>query len=360
MKNIIISLLITFGIVIYACSSDQSSTSVIDYKKEVPKTVTEKIILPSLEDLLSKTNALKTAIDNFAANTNETQLETSRNRLIEAYEAYAGVYIFNIGEVKNKFMNRRLNSWPVFNIAIENNITSGNFDQSTISSLGSAAKNLPGLNYLLFKNTSVAEQLLEFQNNSNRLDFLVLLSDEFHSKITELHQIWSATGQNYASTFSNNEQEGLASSFNMLYNGLYNVIDNCKVTKVGKPGGLENSNFTNPEIVENYYTGNSLDLILKNLESIEDVFFNDDITSISDYINFIAKNDTLSNNLQTKITNAKLSVTAINTPLKLAVETQPVKVKKLHDDLNEVLVLMHNDIRSILSIIITGTDNDGD
>ena len=61
-----------------------------------------------------------------------------------------------------------------------------------------------------------------------------------------------------------------------------------------------------------------------------------------------------------KINAVKVSVTNITTPLKIAVDSEPEKVQQLHSDLNALLILLHNDVRSTLSIIITGTDNDGD
>lgn len=355
-KILFISLLI--AVIAIGCSGDVTPTT--DFKKEVPKTVTQQLILPRLEMLVQKTTDLKTAIRTFSTNSSVDNLKNAQEKLTAVTELYAKMYAFNIGAAKNKFMNRKINFWPVFNISIEKNIQSGTFTKESILDLGSAAKNLPGLNYLLFKSDTPQAIIAEYTANANRGKFLTLVVNEFYDNIQQLQQIWSSNGQNYTNAFITNEATGLESSFNLLFNGLYNVVDNCKVTKVGKPGGLEKSQHTNPEIVENFYAANSLQLVYNNLESVEEVFFSAKITNISEYIKSITKNDELNNKIQQKITTAKNLIKSINIPLKKAVDQDKENVKKLHTTLEELLVLLHNDARSVLSIIITGTDNDGD
>ncbi|WP_435262511.1 imelysin family protein [Tenacibaculum sp. nBUS_03] len=357
-KAILLLTIVSFFYV--SCSSDNTETP--DYKKEIVTSVTNQIILPNLNTLIEKSTALKNSVEEFSNNQNATNLLDLRSKLTSITEFYAKMYIFNIGLAKNNFINRKINFWPVYNISIEKNINEGNFTQSSILNLGSAAKNLPGLNYLIFKEQNATDLLKEYNLNANRIKYLKFITNEFHDNIKQLSSIWTSTGSNYAESFKSNKEDGLLSSFNLLYNGLYNVIDNCKVAKIGKPSGLEKSSHTNPEIVESFYAENSLDLIYSNISSVEEIFFSDKITSISSYIKSITKSDDLNNRIKNKINIAKETIGLIKTPLKEAVntDTDKVNVAKLHVTLKELLVLLHTDVRSVLSIIITGTDNDGD
>ncbi len=359
MKKLIITLFILLSIIISSCSDDLT-TFTKNFKQEIPATVTEKIILPRIDLLIQKTSILKLSIDNFVADASANNLQVAQNNLKEVSIIYAKLYIFNIGKVKDRFMNRRINFWPVFNISIEKNVEEGNFNKESIAKLGSATKNLPGLHYLLFKYDNNQTILDEYTTNSNRKDFLTFVSDEFQDNIKQLHNIWAISGDNFSNDFTINNEEGLQSSFNQLYNGIYNVLNVCKIKKIGKPAGLEKSNHINAEIVENFYANNSLDLVYNNLVSLEEVFFRTDITSISEYVKSITKNDELNTTIQTTINTAKSTIKLINNPLKVAITEDKANVEKLHNTLKELLVLLHTDVRSNLSIIITGTDTDGD
>ncbi len=355
-KAILLLAIILFFYV--SCSNENTVTP--DYKHEIVTSVTDQIILPNLNTILEKSIALKNSVEQFSKDQTTNNLLDVRSKLTNITEFYAKMYVFNIGQAKSNFMNRKINFWPVYNISIEKNISEGTFTKSSILNLGSAAKNLPGLNYLVFKKQNTTDLLKEYSANINRVRYLKLITNEFHNNIIQVSSIWSSTGNNYAKNFKSNKEKGLLSSFNLLYNGMYNVIDNCKVTKVGKPGGLEKSSHTNPEIVENFYTGNSLNLIYNNITSVEEILFSDKITSVSTYIKSITKNDDLNNQIKNKIKTIKETIKSIKQPLKEAVNTDKTNIKKLHVNLKELLVLFHTDVRSILSIIITGTDNDGD
>lgn len=359
MKKIKLLLLLIISASFTMCT--KNDTIAIDYKKEIIKSVSDQIILPRINVLLEKTKELEVSLADFSTQTNEKNLINAQNKLTEITKLYAKLYAFNIGDIKDNFINRRINFWPVYNISIEKKITTGSFTKQSIANSGSATKNLPSLNYLLFKFNSTDKVLSDYNNSANRMRFLLTTFEEFKELVQKLNTIWLSKNNSFAEKFKNNTDKGLNSSFNQLFNGLYNVVDNCKVTKVGKPAGLERSSHVNNEIVENYYTGNSKELIYENILAIEELFFSKDITSISDYIKSVTKNNELNTAILTKINDIKNIITNdIKTPLKDAVSDDKENVKKLYNSLKELLVLLHNDVRSTLSIIITGTDNDGD
>ncbi len=81
--------------------------------------------------------------------------------------------------------------------------------------------------------------------------------------------MWDESGERYINVFINSQAIGIEGSFNRLYNGLFNLIDTAKVTKIGKPAGLENSENTNPELTQAYFSTSSLDIIRVNIQSVE-------------------------------------------------------------------------------------------
>ena len=137
-----------------------------------------------------------------------------------------------------------------------------------------------------------------------RREYLAEAGKFVEAQAKRLLRIWNTEGDNYAKTFINNEASGINNSFNLLFIGLYNAANTAKVTKIGKPGGFEKSPRTNPKKVKAPYSDESLALTQNSIEVIE--------------------------------------------------------VENLHAKLTALNIWMGVDARSILSVIITSTDNDGD
>ena len=64
--------------------------------------------------------------------------------------------------------------------------------------------------------------------------------------------------------------------------------------------------------------------------------------------------------LKNKFNTAMSSLTNLNGSLADAITNTPDDVRIIHEQLQEIIVLLAIDVRSVLSIIITSTDNDGD
>ena len=93
---------------------------------------------------------------------------------------------------------------------------------------------------------------------------------------------------------------------------------------------------------------------------MEAVYFAAEGLGISDYVFSIIRNDELNTAVQTKINEIYQAIDAIPVSLFEAITSNPNEVGELHQKLEELGVLFSVDVRSVLSIIITSTDNDGD
>lgn len=357
MKKLV--LIIFLNILVISCTSDSSSETT-NYLSEIPSTVVDNILKNRLQLVNTKMTDLKKTVVDFTNNVNVSNLEKVQKSYKELASVYAKMYVFNVGDAKGNFFNRRINFWPVYNLAIEKAIsTNDNISEEKFKNYGSASRNLPGIQYLLFKDEDNNKITDEFKTQPLRKKYLIMATDELEVLFKSVNDLWFGE-ENYATTFKSKTEQGLKGAFNLLYNGMYNVVDNNKVTKIGKPAGLEKSSHTNPEIVEAFYSKQSLALIKSNLESIEELFFSDKITNIASYIESISKNKDITNKLKTQINTCYSIIDSIQVPLKTAVDSEKDKVKNLHKAYANLLAIMNADIRSALSIIITGTDNDGD
>lgn len=351
-KTIIILLFIS----LLSCQEKDNDAPNNFDRKELVTNITNNLIVPNIISFENEVKSLNNLIINYGNDLTEQNLANIKNQWKKAAKAYANIYVFNIGEVKNDFTHQALYNWPTLGIAIENFIRDRQITKETVANFSPQAKTLSGLGYLLFNN-STSEVNLNFKNSAKRLNYLRFISSELEERASMLAKKWN---EKYATTFINNEESGIKSSYNMLYNGVYNTISTIKVSKLGKPAGLENSSNTSPNEIQAQYSKLSVSLMIENLKSIEKVLFNESGVDFSDNIKFITKNDELNTKLKTSIINSINSLEKINTPLYEAVETEKEVIKNAYEALKSLDILLGVDVKSTLSIIITATDNDGD
>lgn len=364
MKNIYRIGITCIVIMIWACSSDDNSTTTEtpDFQvQNLVRDITNQHIIANVSIFSNQANILEVEINSYIADPTENRLLTVQNQWKLTAQAYGKIYAFNIGQVRDQFMHLALYNWPTTPNAVENFISDpSEVTEIYVQNLSPQAKTLAALEYLLFKTADLATTNTEFVNSEKRRNYLKFTGKELNIQATRLVTIWSVSGDNYSTTFIENTTTGIQGSFNLLYNGIYNLIDTGKVTKIGKPAGLENSQNTNPELTQAYFSNTSLAILLKNIESVEEVYFNTQGLGISDYVSHIADNEILNTAIQTKINEVKAAINAIQVPLFDAISSNPNAVANLHQKLNELGILFGVDVRSILSITITSTDNDGD
>lgn len=339
-------------------NTNQNLTDNYVYKteKQLIEDTTNKIILPLVSSFKNECTKLNHLTDAYAKKVTTSNLDLIKKQWRIVAESYASIYAFNIGEVKDKYMRQLLYNWPSTTIAIENFIKNKDITKNNVSNFGSTAKGIPAIEYLLYKDTSEKVNK-EMVNNTKRLKYLQLITEELKNNSERQENIW----KNYAPTLiSNEETNGIDSSLNIIFNGLNNVITFARETKIGKPFGFEKSNHTNFEILQAFYSETSLNLIRKNIESVENTLFKEGVTTIGDKILFIKRDNELNDKLKNQFKKIYRAIDDIKLSLKKTINSDKESVKKLHSELKSLEILFILDIRSTFSLIVTGTDGDGD
>jgi predicted lipoprotein len=344
-----------------SCSDDSSIEPSEEFNTQVMLSdITDELLLPSINNFYTSSINLNTAVENYIDLPTENNLLEIRSKWKMAANDYAKVYAFNIGEAKDELFNKKLYNWPTNGNSIENFIENEQeINENSIEGISTKYYTLSGIGYLIF-NHSISETHDEFITSNKRLEYLKYISLYHKQQALELVNLWNISGNNYANTFMNNTETGLHSSLNKLFNGVYNVISTVKITKIGKSAGLENSDNVNFDELQARYSGFSKELIIKNLEISKEVFFNEQGLGLSDNISAVTGDEVLNNILKTKFNTAINSLKNLNGSLAQAITNSPDDVRIIHEQLQEIIVLLAIDVRSALSIIITSTDNDGD
>lgn len=351
-------------LVLTACSGNSNSN------EETPEVVNFDVnalledavnsdIIPAVNTFITEATNLEEQVSIFVANVSEDNLIKAQDQWKVTALAYADIHAFNIGEIRDKFLNLAIYNWPTLPSAIENIIRDNDVvDEALLSNFSSQVKNLSAIEYLLFGEEN-SLLINNFRASEKRRNFVSLSAINTKSQAERLISIWE-NPTNYSETFLTNEGTGIRGSFNLFYNGLHNLIDTGKVTKIGKPAGLENSSNTDPETTQAFYSHTSLAILKRNILSVKNVYFKNNGLGISNYVYAITRNNDINNGITTKIDEVILAIDAIPTNLFEAITTNHNEVTTLHKKLDELVVLFSVDVRSVLSITITSTDNDGD
>ncbi|NQY05248.1 MAG: imelysin family protein [Flavobacteriaceae bacterium] len=360
MKKITI-VLTSFLILISGCKKEVKPTNE-NKNFDVPQLlleVTHQIILPTLRNFDLEASRLDDFAEIYVNESNENNLKVLRDQWTTTALAYERTYNFHIGKAKSLFINRAINNWPTVPNSIENFIENNEINEESVKAISPQIKAIPAIEYLLFE-TDISSANEKFEQSPKRKQYLKLATKFLKLQSNRLLNIWKEEGKNYTKTFIDNNGSGINESFNMLFNGLYNSVNTSKVTKIGKPGGLENSPRANPDLVQAPYSQESLKLLSESIKVIEEVFFTEKHSNISQYISSISKDNLINDRISKSIIEINQAIEAIPVPLEEAVISHPKEVEMLHSKLTALNVWIAVDARNILSVIITSTDTDGD
>ncbi|NRD20430.1 imelysin family protein [Winogradskyella eckloniae] len=351
--------LILLTLIILGCNSNDDSNDGFNVKTLLTD-LTEQQIMPSIDLFVASSINFEATVNDYVNTPTTANLELAKSQWQVTAIAYEKTYVHHIGSARDQFIHTSIYNWPTVEGAIEFFISDNDtIDESFMATISAQAKSLAALEYLLFSEDGTTTNTT-FIDSEKRRNYLRLAAAYLTSRAEKLQDVWSATGEDYATTFINSDDSGIQGSFNQYYNGMHNALDVTKTTKVGKPAGLENSQVINSELTQAYYSETSKALVQASIESVETAYFNPNGLGVDDYVFSITNTTDLNDAIQNKIDDIYIALNAITIPLNEAVEQNHDLVEDLHSKLEDLRILFAVDVRSILSIVITTTDTDGD
>ncbi|WP_299122878.1 imelysin family protein [uncultured Tenacibaculum sp.] len=351
-KNILITILGLLFII--ACNSNSDSVPAYDIK-QLRTDIINNVEKPTTDNFVKSIDDLNMAINNFMSTTNEANLESVKKAWKLAAQNYSLIQVLNIGDIKTSYIQTSFFSWVANENAIEDYISSTKeISEQAINSISTNSRGLSAIELLIFKNTNT--ETLQSFSNTRRKNYLKVLGLNLVSKATIYNTKWAS----FRTKFIENQTTGISGGINQVVNQMYALLEDVKSYKIGQPAGIEKTVSPDASILQATKSSYSLELIKKNIENVKNIYFGKD-NGIDDYVSFIAKNEELNNKIKNQIQTLELSISSLNTTyLKDAIFNKKPEVKKLYDEVRNLLILIKTDVASTLSVTITFTDNDGD
>ncbi len=335
--------------------------------------IADNIIIPAYKNLKEAIDTLQDEVNAFEANPNTTTLQNLRVAWHDALVAwqYAGYYEF--GPAEANFLRSNMNVYPADTAQINGNIVAGSYDLDVANNLD--AKGFQALDFLLnglgATDSEIVDQYTTASNASNRMTYLKDLIADMQSKSTTVYDTWRPSVGNYASTFKTNTGLDLGGSCNMLFNALMMHYEQfVRSGKLGIPAGaLSFSQTPLPEKVECYFHGNlSKEMLLEATTALNNLYNGigtaGDGEGFKEYLDYLETNGPsglLSNDINTQIQTSYTSLsTSLNDPLSDFVVNNQQTALSVWNDMQTLVVLLKNDLKSAIGLSITYADADGD
>lgn len=352
---------------VVACDSNSNNPSDNFDRQTMLRNYADNLIKPAYSHLQNETGLLRTVIQDFINSPSTTNLQVLQINWKSAYADWQLANAYNFGpageEGLRKGLIEEIGTFPTSESKIENAITAGTWN---LEDFNRDARGLPALEYLIFgENQSADEIVAAFVNSANRRNYLAALAEDLHNRVGEVVTAWNGT---YRDEFIQNDGTDVGSSTSQLYNEFVRSFESIKNFKLGLPLGKRPGQVqVEPELVEAYYSGQSL-LMLKfhytNIENIWNGSTNNGVDGIGfrEYLESVAGGNDLIASTEAQMAAVKAALAAVPTTSTLSeqIAGDKTQVEALYTELSKMTRFFKSDMSSVLGIAITFSSGDGD
>lgn len=367
------SLVLLFGLIslLIACNKkkqEEEEPEVQFDKTGMLTNYADNVLIPNFQSAKNALDSFALAYNDFTQSKSEADLIIARQKFIAAYARFQYISAFELGPSETELVRLVFNTYPCDSVQIKNNISAGTYDFTIPANI--AAHGYPAIDYLLFgKNISNASLIALFDtdaNATNRKAYITNCVTEMQTKLNNIIASWSS---GYKSTFINSTGSDIGSSLGLLVNQLNYEVDFLKNFKIGTPLGKKTLGTPLPDKCEAYYANQYSVILAKEcLNNIENMYLGRsrsgaDGLGLDDYLDALKAehiSGSLNNAIKTQFGIAKTKLALVNEPLSDAVINNAAVVDAAYLEIQKLLVLLKTDMPSVMGIIITYQDGDGD
>ena len=347
--------------VIHSCGSDDEDPGgqpTPEFDREAMLTnYADNLILPAYDALKTSSDALSSAVDQFATDPTEANLGSVQSELKSARKAWQLANFYQFGPAETNTLRAAMNTYPTDVDKINNNIESGNYTLGSIDNI--AAGGFPALDYLLHGLGESPDDFVEAYttapNAQARLTYLTDNATFVKTLVDNVVNAWEASTGDYRSTFldPSNAGTGVGSSIGLLANAMVLHYERfMRDGKIGIPAGVRSAGVPRPTATEAFYAEYSAELAEDNIREFKNIFTGAGGSGLDDYLIFM-ESTALSNDIVSGIDQTISGASSLTDPLSKNIEDDNDQVITVFTSLQDVLVLIKVDMTSILGITIT-------
>jgi predicted lipoprotein len=330
--------------------------------------VTNTVVLPTLDDLVTQNTALLATIEPFALEPSAQSLTQSQDAWRAARVPWKESEAFGFGPAADLRLAAVLDQSPADRIDEELAATTP-IDAAYVANLGANRKGYHAIEYLLFSggDAEVLAQLTSGPQAERRRALLPALVRDLEQTSLTLRSAWQAEGDSYVAVLT---QPGAA---NERYPTIKSVVDAfvnesiflselIAVGRLGKPLGMANGGTPQPELEESGPSDNSLADMVSNLYSIRNVYFGTRTGQPGGGIGRLvaAQSAATHRAVIDALAGAQRAIEEIPRPFSTAVEEHRAEVERAYDAVKVLQRVLATEVVAVLGSTLQFNDNDGD
>ena len=325
-------------------------------RREVLAHLADEVIVPAQDRLRADTIELVTTVDALCGGRPVAPARTAW-RAVRADWSVTTAFAF--GPVITQMQAGALDFWPVREATIEEKITAAppTIDATYIDGLGTSAKGLPALEYLLFVAPPAAD--------TPRCAYAQALAADIARRTTEIADGWTTehaealASAGHGSAVYTSEQAGLDAVVNATIENLYRIVKE----KLDRPLGNLTGSAPDPTLVESRYSDGPLEDLGHDLDGFAAIYLGADLESGGEPglgALVAARDARLDARIITQLASARTALAAIPGPLAPALTGDRNAVQTARDEIDALRRLIKLDVASLLGVTLMLSDNDGD
>lgn len=364
---------LTFLATFTACEDGNSDESSVRFG-DMFENMSDNIIQPRYNSFSNTVNELYAKADAFQENPTDFSFSELKIAFHDSYMSWQTVSAFGFGpaDAFDTQLRTNLNSFPTNINQIQDNIANANYNMELPANI--TAKGFPALDYILYGWAADENQILDTYVTGNAATqqkaYLMAVVTDIKTRVDKVVAAWPT----YRDAFVNSTGSDQNSSLSLTYNAFLVDYEQVKRNKLALPAGFA-TNFgiaidKNPEAVEGYYSVMSVALAVRNIQALDAYYHGVSETGFDGegYYEKLKEYNATATVVDGDLADAigdqfeTIETMFSQTPYHLAafIESDNQELKPLADELQKMVPMLKNDMRSYFSVSITASDSDGD
>ncbi len=327
----------------------------------------DNLVRPAYNDLLAKVEVFHVAVSTFNTTPTVENLNTLQSAWQDAYYQWQFTNAFNFGpageEGLQKSLIEEIGTFPASVTKLDANLVSGVWN---VTDFNRDARGFPAIEYLIFGSAATKEDIVStFLVAPHHKAYLTALSENLKSRIETVVNAWNTA---YYTEFINNKGTDAGSSTSHLYNEFVRSFEAAKNFKLGLPlGKRPGQTQSEPQLVEAYYSGKSLECLRQHLTALENIWYGrnksgQDGIGFREYLEKVEGGPALIISTETQLAALHTALSAIpdNPSLSAQISAANPQLETLYTEFQKMTRYFKSDLSSLLGIAITFSSGDGD